>query len=66
MKFKIGDQVTRLSDVYDDKSKRMFGRITMIYQDYKSQFGPYHELYVVLWSDGTESRGYLPHGLNKV
>lgn len=34
------------------------------YSDYVSKYGPYPELYAVRWSDGTEHRGYLWHGLS--
>lgn len=63
-KFKLGDRVTRLTNVYDPKSKLMHGEIIEVYSDYKSKFGPYPELYVVRWDDKTENRGYLPHGLD--
>jgi len=64
-KFKIGDRVTRLSDVFDDKSTRLFGRISEVYQR-RTVFGFYPELYKVIWDDGKEQFGFLPHGLDKV
>ncbi len=40
--------------------------ITDIYSDYKSQFGPYPELYEITRPNGQVVRGCLPHGLTKL
>ncbi len=61
--FRVGDTVMRLTDVYDAKSKMRTGIVLERYSDNQSRFGPYPELYAVRWEDGTEQRGFLPHGL---
>jgi hypothetical protein len=63
MKFKLRDRVRRREDVYDNKSKWMYGRICRIYT-IDDRFGFNPEVYAVEWEDtGKISEGYLPHGL---
>lgn len=62
-KFNVGDRVTRLKDVFDQKSELLFGTVTKRYEK-DSQFGHYNELYEVLWDNGERKQGYLPHGLD--
>ena len=61
---KVGDRVKRhFRQPGTRKWQEKFGTVTEIYSDYESRFGPCPELYRVRWDDGTESGGYLPHGL---
>ena len=62
-KFKLGQEVQRRKDVYDQNSALMTGIVVRRYEDLNSQFGPYYELYQVLWESSKLSNGYLPHGL---
>lgn len=69
-KFNLGDRVTRLENVYDDKSKMMHGKISRVY-DKDTIFGFYPELYEVIWDHKLTTwnnqlvrGGYLPHGLD--
>jgi hypothetical protein len=69
MKFKLNDRVSRLENVFDQKSKLKHGRIVKVYSQkaYRAGgivLGPYPELYDVKWSEGNIERGFLPHGLN--
>lgn len=60
-KFKVGDRVTRRTDVFDQKSELLRGVILKVYSQDK-----YDELYAVQW-DGHEfgdERNFLPHGLD--
>lgn len=64
-KFKVGDRVMRLSDVYDQKSPMMHGVVTEVATNVRKQFGFYNELYSVKWDSGkTHYLAYLPHGLS--
>lgn len=66
-KFKKGELAHRL--VLDEKHRIISEEIvtiTDVYSDYKSQFGPYPELYEITRPNGEIKRGFLPHGLNKI
>ena len=64
MKFKVGDRVTRRTDVFNPRSKLKRGMISKSYQDMSTNRGIYTELYEVTWDDGEVQKGFLPHGLD--
>jgi len=63
MTHKIGDRVGRLSDVFDRKSKMMYGEIINVYVDPEID----RSLYDVKWDHKTEIEvGFLEHGIRKI
>ncbi len=62
-RFAIGDRVMRRTDVYNPDSALMRGRVIDRYA-IRDSIGHYPELYAVAWDDGTDARGFLPHGLD--
>ncbi len=62
---KVGDLVTRRSDVFNDKSALLTGIVAKgPYNRMSPRFGWYPELYDVLWQQLPKiSRGYMRHGL---
>jgi hypothetical protein len=67
-KFQYGDRVERdernLSWPYSGQV--LTGIVTRVYGRIKTDLlGQYPEVYDVLWDNGKESRGYLPHGISK-
>jgi hypothetical protein len=80
-RFTIGDRVTRPQYLDDGTwaqqgdacladSPRRHGTVTKVYAEPRHRcgalwLGPYPELYQVLWDDGPEKGGYLPHGLDQ-
>ena len=65
MEFSIGDRVVRRTDVYDQDSPLMHGKVVAAYSDFDNRFGSYPELYDVEWDSGEIKMGYLPHGIAK-
>lgn len=67
-KFKAGDRVVRLRNVYDENSELMHGTVLCRYALLADtgilNLGDYHELYCVRWDDEKVDNGYLPHGLD--
>lgn len=64
-KFSVGDAVVRPADVFKRDSPLMHGVVLVAYSNHHSDFGPYPELYGVLWDGKTFIMGYLPHGIRK-
>jgi hypothetical protein len=71
-KFRTGDLVRRPFNVHNHKEGYMHGVICARYKDMDSRFGPYPELYAVIWDHNSAinyaaiSMGYLGHGLDLV
>jgi hypothetical protein len=68
-KLEVGQRVSRLTDVFNQKSPLRLGSITERYQRKPSYSLGSHldELYAVKWDDtGLEERGYFRHGLNPI
>jgi hypothetical protein len=63
-RFTVGECVTRPEDVFDARSRIKRGTVTECYDYHSRDFGYYPELYAVRWGDGSEQRGFLPHGLD--
>ena len=62
-RYQIGDRVMRRTDVYNQASALLRGRVTERYSQ-RDSIGYYPELYAVAWDGGDEARGFLPHGLD--
>ena len=68
-KFSVGMRVRRLSNVFDENSPMLHGRIINCYSKtvlLDGHYREYNELYEVIW-DETHciKSGLLPHGLTK-
>ncbi len=66
-KFKVGDRVRRLRDVFQDNGDYLVGEVVEVYSGIASKVlggFKYDELYAVHWDGSDEIRySYLPHGL---
>lgn len=71
-KFKVGDRVCREKDIYNKSKGHKIGTISRRYSKPARAstsgilFGPYKELYEVLWDNGDIEKDFLPHGLDAI
>jgi len=69
-KFKIGDRVTRLKDIFDKNSPLLHGSVIKVYSmtglripSDGIDLGFYEQVFDVNWDSGGFGQGFLPHGL---
>jgi len=77
--WKIGTRIKRLWNIYDEHSKYRYGTICARVRvekaskkekylfEYKSLYGPYNEIYAVVWDDDPTrvAWGFLGHGFER-